>query len=128
MDIKQVGRWSFAIGFLISIGSAFIEIIDQRYILSFLFLLGLLVGYFNINHEDIQLFLTGVIFLIVFGIAGIEVSSIFGTEIGNYSRAMLRNFVIFAGASGLVIARKAIFIASGKPKIFEKIFESIKGG
>jgi len=70
---KKIGRWTFLIGFLISIVSAFInDYVSPSIIIPFLVVLGLLTGYLDIDRKNYRDFLIGIIAIVVLGIAGLD--------------------------------------------------------
>jgi len=117
-DVGIVGRWSFLVGIIVSILAVFFSSPSSAFTFAFLTVLGLIVGFFNVPQENDMPFLVAVIALVVFSIAGIEVTSVFGDTIGGYLRAIFRNYVVFFAAAGFVIAKKVIFSSTKTPKMY----------
>jgi len=75
-----------------------------------LVILGLIVGFLNIEDKDTVKLLVAIIALMSFGILTISVIPVINT----YLRDMLTNIGIFASGAGLVIAIKAIIESAKK--------------
>jgi len=112
-DLEFFGRAIFLIGVISSIASAFIGIYaSSKIIITTLVLLGLFVGIFSIHKEDDIGFLVAVIAMVVFGMAGIEITNAFGETAGIFLGLVFRNYTIFVAAAGFVVAKKVIFSSS----------------
>ena len=111
MEAKDIGKWSFLLGVLIAIASAFTtDIISPSIVIAILFVLGLVVGFLSIDRKSTSSFLIAIIFLLVLGVGGISALSEipFVSGIYDYIATMLAGFVTFVAAAGLVVAIKAI--------------------
>jgi len=117
-DVGIVGRWAFLVGIIVSILAVFFSNPSPGFTFGFLTIVGLIVGFFNVSQESDMPFLVAVIALVVFSIAGIEVTSVFGETAGRYLRAIFRNYVVFFAAAGFVIAKKVIFSSTKTPKMY----------
>jgi uncharacterized membrane protein len=117
-DVGIVGKWAFVVGIIVSISSVFFSNPSSAFTFGFLTVLGLIVGFFNVPQESDMPFLVAVIALVVFSIAGIEVTSVFGETAGGFLRSIFRNYVVFFAAAGFVIAKKVIFSSTKTPKIY----------
>lgn len=106
----DIGKWSFIIGLILAVLSGFFAIPALALVL---LILGLVVGFLNISKGEETLYLIAVIVLLVIGVGGIQALSVLGTNISTRADTVLANFIIFTGATGLVVAVKAI-IKSGK--------------
>lgn len=110
MKAKEVGKWAFFIGVILAILSAFtVDIVAPSVIIVILFLLGLVVGFLNIDRDNSSTFLISVLVLLVLGVGGISaLSGVSFFGIYDYLATMLAAFVTFVGAAALVVAVKVI--------------------
>jgi uncharacterized membrane protein len=114
MELDRVGKWAFSVGLVGAILAAFTSsIVNSTTILLILFILGLLVGFLNIDKKNITEFLVAVIALLVLGVSSLGALSVIGTTLG-YLEAILGNFITFVGAAALVVSIKAIIVTSKK--------------
>lgn len=114
MDLDIVGKWAFIIGLIIAILAAFTgTLVQATTVLLILFILGLLVGFLNVTKKDVTQFLVAIIAL---GVAAgsLGAIAILGVTLTTYVTDILRNFVVFVGAAGLVVAIKAILVTGKK--------------
>lgn len=123
--IEKVGRWAFAGGLgLAVIAGFFPEQVNSGSFFTALFILGLIVGWFNISDEEMTPFLVGVITLMVVGIAGLQISPTMEVMNINFKEifdSIFRNTVIFTGSAGIVVAKKLIISSGSRPKILKKM-------
>ena len=116
---KSIGKWAFFIGIIIAFGSPFFPLFyGYSYLL--LFFLGLLVGLFGVSSENKSQFLIGVIALTLFGIVGIQATSIIQTPLNLVISKILSNFSVLVISAGIVIERKVIFEAIETPNIIRE--------
>jgi len=110
MDLQNIGKWSFLLGVLLSILSAFtVSVVSASTMIYILFVLGLLVGFLNVTRKNSVTFLMGVLVLLAIGVGGIGALSTFNViGVYGYLVTMLGSFIAFVGAAGLVVAVKAI--------------------
>lgn len=110
MKTKEVGKWAFLIGVVLSILSAFTSnLIAPSTMIIIIFVLGLIVGFLNIERKSSSTFLIAVILLLVLGVGGISaLSGISFFSLYDILVSMLAGFVTFVGAAGLVVAIKVI--------------------
>ena len=108
--MKNLGKWAFLIGVLVSILSAFTtNLIATSTTVIALFVLGLAVGLLNIDRKNSTTFLMGALVLLVLGVGGISaLSEVRLLGIYDYLITMLGSFVAFVGAAALIVAIKAI--------------------
>ena len=108
----NVGRWAFLIGIILAVVAGFWVIPGLAIILV---ILGLIVGFLNITAVEIETYLVAVIALLVIGTAGLQALSGAGELSGAVQviQTMLRNFVSFVAASGLVVAIRAALSLGG---------------
>ena len=109
MSLDAVGKWSFLIGLAVVIIAGLIPATYgfMTYIPLILFILGLAVGFLNITDKNTIKFLVSTIALLVAGVAGINVISIFGI-VSDYVISIIGNFISFVGAAALVVSLKSI--------------------
>ena len=105
-----IGRWSLIVGIILAILTGFTDIASAAYILG---ILGLIVGFLNIQEKESTPFLVAVIALIVIGLSGLQIGRLTGAVV-----LILNNFIVFVGAAGLVVALKQV-LAVVKPAISE---------
>jgi len=123
VELHEIGKWSFLVGIILSIISAFtINVLPSSTMILVLFILGLSVGFLNVTRKNSVGFLVSVLILLVLGVGGISALSevnLFGFY--SYLAAMLSSFVTFVGSAGLVVAIKQILDTSeGMPKFKKK--------
>ena len=104
------GKSAFFVGTMVAIISAFMgPYASSKVVVISLTLLGLFVGFFNISKKGNVNFLVAVISLVVFGLAGIEITSIFGQTVEGYLILIFRNYTIFVASAGFIVAKRVIF-------------------
>ncbi len=110
--IDNVGRWDFLIGIILAVVAGFWVIPGLAIILV---ILGLIIGFLNITAVEIETYLVAVIALLVIGTAGLQALSGAGELSGAVQviQTMLRNFISFVAASGLVVAIRAALSLGG---------------
>jgi hypothetical protein len=113
MELDLIGKWAFIVGLVIAILAAFVTTISSSTILLILFILGLIVGFLNIDKKDTTEFLVAVIALLAVGSLGALAVGQLVRTVG-YLQAILGNFIIFVAAAALVVSIKAILAASKK--------------
>jgi len=108
--MKELGKWAFLIGVLLAVLSAFTtNFISTSIMVIILFVLGLVVGFLNIERKNSVTFLMGTLVLLVLGVGGISaLSEIRFLGIYDYLVTMLGSFVAFVGAAALIVAIKAV--------------------
>jgi|ETNmetMinimDraft_2_1059921.scaffolds.fasta_scaffold88990_2 VIT1/CCC1 family predicted Fe2+/Mn2+ transporter len=104
------GKSAFFVGTMVAIISAFMgPYASSKVVVISLTILGLFVGFFNISRKGNVNFLIAVISLVVFSLAGIEITSIFGQTFEGYLILVFRNYTIFVASAGFVVAKRVIF-------------------
>ena len=103
-----IGKWAFLIGLLLVVIAGLIPpdvyVIPQLMLI--LVVLGVIVGFLNINDKDTTKLLIAIIALI--GVGSMTVLAI--PTIGeSYLSPILTNFIAFVGAATLVVAIKSIY-------------------
>lgn len=98
---NKIGSWAFLIGVILAIVFAFVNMSSVVWILV---LLGLLIGFFNIDPKEIQTFLfAGTVLVIVGAFAGQTLSEIM------YLQDIFSNLVALFGPATIVVAIKSLF-------------------
>ncbi len=104
------GKSAFFVGTMVAIISAFMgPYASSKVVMVSLTLLGLFVGFFSVSERGNVNFLVAVISLVVFGLAGIEITSVFGQTLEGYLILIFRNYTIFVASAGFVVAKRVIF-------------------
>lgn len=112
--MKDLGKWAFLIGVVLSVLSAFTtNLIAGSTMMVILFILGIGVGFLNIDRKNYVTFLLATLVLLVLGVGGISaLSEITVLGLYGYVVTMLGSFVAFVGAAALVVAIKSILDTS----------------
>ena len=113
MELDLIGKWAFIVGLVVAILAALVTAIGTPTTLIVLFVLGLIVGFLNIDKEKNTEFLVSVIALLMVGSLGALAVGQIATTVG-YLQAMLNNFIAFVAAAALVVSIKTIIITSKK--------------
>ena len=113
MELDLIGKWAFIIGLVIAILAAFITAVQTSTVLLILFILGLIVGFLNIDKKNTTEFLVSVIALLAVGSLGALAIGNLITAVG-YLEAILGNFIVFVAAAALVVSIKAIIVTTQK--------------
>jgi len=113
MELDLIGKWAFIIGLVIAVLAAFITAVQPATVLLILFILGLIVGFLNIDKKNTTEFLVSVIALLFVGSLGALAIGQLAPAIG-YLEAILGNFTAFVAAAALVVSIKAIIVTSKK--------------
>ena len=107
----RLGSWAFILCVLIALlGGAFGGYIAPYagYITLVLVILGLIVGFLNIGHKEVNDFLIAAIALALVGLGGSAVQLGTIPFIGGVVAAMVANVAVFVGAAALIVALKAV--------------------
>jgi hypothetical protein len=110
-NINTIGKWAFIIGLALVIIAGLIEgIYTVPSLALILVILGLIVGFLNINEKDTIKLLLAVIALALTGSA----TAMVVPAIYTYLQSILENLLVFSGAAALVVAIKAIIEVTKK--------------
>ena len=113
MELDLIGKWAFIIGIVIAILAAFVTTVSTTTIALILFVLGLIVGFLNIDKKNTTEFLVAVIALLLVGsLSALAIGQI--AQAVGYLEAILNNFIAFVMAAALVVSLKAVIVASKK--------------
>lgn len=108
---RKVGHYAFIIGIIIAvIAGLFPEAIAGTTLL--LVILGLIVGFLNVQSKETTEFLVASITLIVAGSAGLRVVT--WANLGVYLSQILGNIAVFVAPAAVVVAIKAVFALAEK--------------
>jgi hypothetical protein len=114
MEFERLGEWVFILGVVIAIiaGLAYqaMDTTSAGYITIVLVVLGLIVGFLNINDKEITNFLIAVIALVAVGAANLNGIPIIGGYLGN----MVLNIEAFVAPAALVVGLKAVYNLAAK--------------
>ena len=113
MELDLIGKWAFIVGLVIAVLAAFITAVSTSTVLLILFILGLIVGFLNIDKKNTTEFLVSVIALLAVGSLGALAVGQLTTAV-TYLEAILGNFIVFVAAAALVVSIKAIIVTSNK--------------
>lgn len=108
-SLQAVGSWAFLLGvFVAVITGALMPDAANTTVISFLVLLGLVVGLLNITTKETTSFLLASVSLVLVAAFGGSVVS--GEEkVGQYMVAMLDSIQVFVVPATIVVALKSIF-------------------
>lgn len=107
MNQEVIGKWAFIIGLVIAILAVFAtEFITPANILLILFILGLVIGFLNINKKDSTNFLIAVIALMavsgsIGALAALNIDMVTDKLI-----AIISNFIALISAAAVVVSIK----------------------
>lgn len=107
-NLPMVGRWSLIVGIILAILAGFTTI---PYLLTILFVLGLIVGFLNIKEKESTAFLVGVVTLLLIGVGGLQLG-----KLTPLIASILENFITFVAAAGLIVALKQV-LAVVQPQV-----------
>ena len=118
-SLKEIGAWSFVVGLILAIFAGFVGIVT--WVPVTLFILGLIVGFLNIGRKESSPFLLALATLLLIGVGGLQAIEITGSGFSETIQAMLRNFISFLSAAGLIVSIKSILMVVKKPSLPKKI-------
>jgi len=105
MKESTVGKWAFILGIILAVLVGFVAV---PYTALILMVLGLIVGFLNVEGNETDKYLIAAIALLVFGIGGVQAMATLGITVYDWIQSIMSNFIAFVGASALVVAIKAI--------------------
>lgn len=106
MAQAKLGRWAFVIGLIISVLLGFVTF---TYASLVLVILGLIVGFMNVNEKETTNYLVAAIALMIVGVAGLQALSAFGS-LYTWIQTVMTSFTTFVAASAVVVAIKELFV------------------
>jgi len=105
MKNKSWGEWAFILGVLLAIVTGLItSILSAGTVGLVLVVLGLIVGFLNVQEKETVKFLVAAIALMLTGLANVNQLPV----VGPYLDPVLKNIVIFVAPAALVVSLKAI--------------------
>ena len=118
---QTVGSWAFILGVVIAIivgivaGVVGLETFTAGIITLILVILGLIVGFLNINEKEVHQFLIAAIALIAVGTANLGSINFVVPVLGTVLQALVLNIAVFVAPAALVVSLKAIHKLSRSP-------------
>lgn len=114
-----VGAWAFLIGVLLAVLTGIITVFTRvkinPFLLGFLALLGIVVGYF-VAEKDVQTFLLASVSLVLVSFAGIQglvlSAAIGGINIGRVITSVLGSLLFLFVPATIIVALKTVFSIS----------------
>ena len=107
--LVQVGHFSFLAGAAVAILSgiaSFVVEIDTTFLLSILFVLGVVVGVLNVTVKETTRFLVACIALILAGVVNLALIP----YVGQIIQVMLRNIVVFVVPAAIIGGLRAVWL------------------
>ncbi len=113
-----LGKWAFIAGLILAIISGFLVIPGLSLVL---FILGITIGFMNIQRKDMIPYLVSIIALIVVSSGILLIEEPYLSMMGmGIIKSVLANFTAFVSASGLVIAIRSILLLGTEDKEIKK--------
>lgn len=120
---QRVGAWAFILGVIVAIIAGIVAVsvaATSGWVILLLVILGLIVGFLNIEDKQITAFLIAAIALMVLGAtSGTTILGELNTIIaglGTLVNAILVNIAIFVAPAALVVALKEVINLSKTPR------------
>lgn len=107
MKDAAVGKWAFILGIILAVLVGFTGA-AAPYTALILMVLGLIVGFLNVEGNEADRYLIAAVALLVIGIGSVQAMSILGITLYDWVQGIMSNFIAFVGASALVVAIRAI--------------------
>lgn len=108
MAKQKVGNWAFIVGVILAIVLGLFGAYIPAYIETMTYIvivLGLIVGFYNIQKKEAVNFLIATIALIAVGAAGLETLPVIGT----YISGILTQIAILVVPAAVLVALKAVY-------------------
>jgi len=115
----EYGHWAFILGVIIAIiaglAIGMVDTLTAGWITFVLVILGLIVGFMNINEKETQPFLIATITLMLVGtsLGGLNIA--YG--IGTYLTSIVVNIAAFVAPAALLVTLKAIYKLAARPTV-----------
>lgn len=107
-SIQAIGSWAFLLGVFVAIITGAFLPTKTSTVVSFLVLLGTIVGLLNVTTKETSAFLIAAVSLVIITAFGSPVVSEV-VSIGPYLRGMLDSILVFVVPATIVVALKSIF-------------------
>ena len=111
MGLETVGRYSFIVGVLLAIVTAFLGAEYSEAVAIILVILGIIIGFLNITEKEVYNFLIAAIALLLTGAAGLDRLP----AVGQYIGPILTNISTLVAPAAVIVALKAVY-ALGKER------------
>ncbi|MFH1445556.1 MAG: hypothetical protein ABIF08_03695 [Nanoarchaeota archaeon] len=114
----EYGHWAFILGVIIAIiaglASGFVDLATGGMITIVLIVLGIIVGFININEKETQPFLIAAIafMLVKTALSGLDI-----VNLGVYLTNIVTNIAAFVAPAALIVALKAIYKLAARPTV-----------
>ncbi|PIN87709.1 hypothetical protein COV12_02395 [Candidatus Woesearchaeota archaeon CG10_big_fil_rev_8_21_14_0_10_32_24] len=106
IELHQIAHYAFFAGLLVAIiAGLFDKFIGAEALITTLFILGFIVGLFNLTAKETMPFLIATIALMLAGIVNFGLIPV----VGDYIRAILSNIVVFVSPAALILGFKVIW-------------------
>ncbi len=117
-NLVIIGHISFLVGLILAIVAAFVAIPK---IATFLFILGIIVGFLNITEKESTHFLVAMMALLIASTAVLQVDTAMvvqeiAIEGPRMAQDMLYNIISFISAAAFVVALKQVFVMAKSPE------------
>ena len=99
---EMIGKWAFIIGLVVSVIAGIVSIGTTG--LTWLVVLGIVVGFLNVTNKEVTGFLIATIALMMVGSVGLSLPAI-----GSFVTSMLSAFTAFVAGAALIVAVKEVF-------------------
>ena len=107
-SIQAIGSWAFLLGVFVAIITGAFLPQKTSTVVSFLVLLGTIVGLLNVTTKETNAFLVAAVSLVIItSLGGNVVTDVF--SIGVYLKGMLDSILVFVVPATIVVALKSIF-------------------
>ena len=106
VELHRIAHYAFFAGLLIAIiAGLFDKFISAEVLITTLFILGFIVGLFNLTAKETMPFLIASIALMLAGIVNYDLIPV----VGEYIRAILSNIVVFVSPAALILGFKVVW-------------------
>ena len=99
---EMIGKWAFIIGLVVSVIAGIVSIGTTG--LTWLVVLGIVVGFLNVTNKEVTGFLIATIALMMVGSVGLSLPAI-----GSFVTSILSAFTAFVAGAALIVAVKEVF-------------------
>ncbi|MDD5606738.1 MAG: hypothetical protein PHN37_02655 [Candidatus Pacebacteria bacterium] len=111
-NIIIIGHIAFLVGMILAILAVFVEIPK---IVTWLFILGIIVGFLNISEKESTPFLVAIMALLIASTAVLQVDTAMSVQTiaaqgPRMAQEMLYNLISFISAAAFVVALKQVFV------------------
>jgi len=103
----RVGHYAFVGGIILAIIAGLLQLTSSFFAFS-LFLLGVVVGFFNLSAKEVVPFLVAVIALLLAGAADFQVLNVLFSPLGSVLTSLFSYIKIFVAPAAIVVSLKLI--------------------